>query len=79
MESNVHKTSGHWGDQSSSLHSHSHSDAAGLWFSLAVIFAFVAAGVIVYSAAMSDSVAKRNSPAVARLDQPAPKAFGWPH
>ena len=78
MDSNITKTDGEWGEQFPPLETYAKSDAAGLWFSLAVIFAFIATGVIIYSAATSDAVTKRASPTLARSDEMAPPVPSWP-
>jgi hypothetical protein len=46
------------------------ADASGLWFAAAVLFAVIAAGIIVYRSATSDPVrtAANDPPAAARAD-----------
>jgi len=46
------------------------ADSSGLWFAAAVLFAVIAAGIIVYRSATSDSVrtAANDPPAAARAD-----------
>jgi len=78
VDRNADKSDGQQCDEFPPLETYAKSAAVRAWFSLAVIFAFIAAGVIVYGAATSDSVTTHISSAVASLDGIAPPAFGWP-
>ena len=50
------------------------ADAAGLWFAAAVVFAVLAAGIIVYRSSNSDIVTAANDPAppAAHFDRLSP-------